>query len=221
MKKILLFAIIVLLYIPYVYSQNEQQYFPSTGIRASYMGSVVYPGFKVGIERPYKLTQVDKIKKKGTKSLYKEHYFVYSFGMYHHPTFHDNFFLQAEWLMRRQRSKGMFYEFSPGLGLSRTFLDGPSFKIDESGKATKVPLAGNFYGFASLSSSIGYNFGMKSNIPLKVFLKPSVLVMFPYNKLVYPRPTVEIGAVYKLENFWKANPKYKHKVKDKTKKNSR
>jgi hypothetical protein len=111
----------------------------------------------------------------------------------------------------------MFYEFAPGLGLSRTFLDGASFKIDESGNSTKVPLAGNFYGLLSLSGSIGYNFGMRSETPIKIFLKPSFLVMYPYNQLVYPRPMVEIGFVYKPNNFWKATPKYKHKVKDRTK----
>ena len=35
-------------------------YQPSTAARVAYMGSIIHPGFKVGIERPYKIFEVKK-----------------------------------------------------------------------------------------------------------------------------------------------------------------
>ncbi|MBK6948787.1 MAG: hypothetical protein IPH16_12710 [Haliscomenobacter sp.] len=35
---------------------------PETGIKAAYLGALIYPGLKIGIERPFKVFQVDKVK---------------------------------------------------------------------------------------------------------------------------------------------------------------
>ncbi len=217
MKSLFLFSILAFLCFDMVFSQSEQAYTVNTGIRAAYMGSIVHPGFKIGVEKPYKFTQIDKVRTKRTKTLYRERCFVYSFGMYHHKTFHTNFFAEAEWLMRKQKTSGMFYEFSTGLGLSRTFYAGTTYRIDEQGNTVRIPLAGNFYGLADISAGIGYNFDIKLNKPAKIYLKPGILVMFPYNKIVYPRPTVEFGMIYNFDGFWKSAPAHIHKTIDKTK----
>ena len=36
---------------------------PQTSLKAAYLGSFVYPGFKLGLERPYKVIQFQKNKK--------------------------------------------------------------------------------------------------------------------------------------------------------------
>jgi len=170
----------------------------SNSLRVSYMGSVTYPGFKVGYEIPYKQAQVSREKRSGEWTFTKERSLNVNFGMYHHPTFHDNYFLQAEWNLRRQKSKGMFYEFSPGLGASRTFLGSATYKVDDRGEVSKVPLAGNYYALLSVSGSVGYNLSVRGNLPGKVFVKPGFLFLFPYSKLAYTRPTVELGYSWNL-----------------------
>jgi hypothetical protein len=82
---------------------------PKTGIKTAYMGSITYPGFKIGLEYPYKVIQLDKTKSWGTKTILKERYITLNLGFYHHPTFHDNFYLLAEWQLRRQKSNGWFF----------------------------------------------------------------------------------------------------------------
>jgi len=170
----------------------------NSSIRVSYMGSVTYPGFKVGYEMPYKQTQVFKERRTGVKTITKERSLNVNFGMYHHPTFHDNYFLQAEWNFRRQKSKGMFYEFSPGMGASRTFLTSATFNVDDSGDVYKVPVAGNYFALLSISGSAGYNFSVNGNLPGKIFVKPGFIFLFPYSKLAYARPTVELGYAWNL-----------------------
>jgi hypothetical protein len=194
-------------------SQTNLTPLPTTGFRASYMGSVIYPGFKLGIERPISVTQVEKQKKNGVKTYNKERYLTMNLGFYHHPTFHDNFYLLAEYQMRRQKSSGWFREFSPGLGYSRTFLGGTTYNVSDKGEVTKATAAGYNYAMLSLAGGIGYDFSKKSDTPLKAFIKPSLLFMAPYNSFVYARPTVELGVVYSAGNFWKANANVKSKKK--------
>jgi len=170
----------------------------SNSLRISYMGSVTYPGFKVGYEMPYKHTQVFKERRTGVKTFIKERSLNVNFGMYHHPTFHDNYFLQTEWNLRRQKSKGMFYEFSPGMGASRTFLTSATYKVDDRGNVSKIPMAGNYYALLSVSGSAGYNFTVRGNLPGKVYVKPGLIFLFPYSKLAYVRPTVELGYSWNL-----------------------
>ena len=66
----------------------------------------------------------------------------------------------------------------------------------------------------SIATGIGYDFSQKDDTNLlKIYLKPSILVMAPYNSSIYYRPTVEIGAIYPLESFLKAKPNFKFKQK--------
>jgi hypothetical protein len=176
-----------------------------TSIKAAALGSVIYPGFKVGIERPYKVIQVEK--RNGRKIIAKERALTLNVGYYHHETFHDNLFLLSEWQFRRQKSRGWFREFAPGLGVSKTFLGGTTYTVDDKNNVSIKKAAGYTYGMFSLSSGFGYDFSVKKDKPFKLYIKTSLLFMAPYNSFVYLRPTVELGVNYKLNSFLKASPK--------------
>ena len=182
---------------------------PETGIKAAYMGSIVYPGFKLGIERPSKVIQVEK----KSKTILKERYWTYNLGFYKHKTFHSNVFLLVERQNRRQFPNGLFVEAASGLGYSRTFLDGTTYQVDENGAVSKKPLSGYNYAMLSFSSGIGYDFSKKKALPIKLYFKPSLIVQAPYNSFIYTRPTAELGIIYSPNSFWKANPSVKTKKK--------
>jgi hypothetical protein len=177
MKK--LFAL--LLWLICLHSTKGQKNFelPETSIKVAYMGSVTYPGFKVGIEIPTKVIPVEKQRSWGTKTILKERYWTLNVGFYHHPGFHDNLYFLAERQFRRQYNSGFFTEFSPGLGFSRTFL-------------------GYNYLMVSVAGSIGYDLSKQLDIPLKIYLKPSFFALAPYNSTKYMRPTYEIGMAFPL-----------------------
>ncbi|TVQ09628.1 MAG: hypothetical protein EA361_15170 [Bacteroidetes bacterium] len=81
---------------------------------------------------------------------------------------------------------------------SRTFLASATFEVDDRGNVSKVPMAGNYFALLSISGSVGYNFSVRGNLPGKVFLKPGIIFLFPYSKLAYARPTVELGYLWNL-----------------------
>lgn len=180
---------------------------PQTAIKAAYLGAVAYPGFKIGVERPYRITQFEKARSKGAKIYSNEYFFTANLGFYHHATFHDNIFLLVEWQKRRQKASGWFWEMAPGAGFSRTFLSGETYTVSDEGIVDIKPAAGYNYALLSFSYGGGYNFSIKKKNPLKAYGKISLMAMFPYNSFIYLRPTVEAGIAYSPADFWNVNPK--------------
>jgi hypothetical protein len=173
--------------------------FSHAGIKAAYMGSVTYPGFKVGVEIPTKIITKTKQKSWGTKTILKERSWTLNLGFYHHPDFHSNLYLLVERQFRRQYSKGFFMDFAPGVGYSRTFLGGATYALDADGNGvTKKSLVGYNYLMLSLAGSFGYDFSKTQHQPFKMYLKPSLFTISPYNSFVYIRTTYEIGVIYPL-----------------------
>jgi hypothetical protein len=206
MKKI--FVLFVCFCSTYILNAQDAKNNATTNIKIAYLGSIIYPGFKLGLERPYRIKQIIKKKSWGTKTIIRERAFALNLGFYHHQNFHNNLFVFGEWQFRRQQPKGMFYEFSPGLGYSRTILDGATFDVDANGNVSKKNGAGYNYLMTSLSGGLGYDFAIKKIMPAKVYLKSSLFVLAPYNSFIYPRPTIELGVIYKLNFLYNASPKF-------------
>jgi len=112
--------------------------------------------------------------------------------------------------MRRTKANGLFTEFSPEAGLSRTFLGGTTYQVDNSGDVTIKKHAGYYYALVSAGVGIGYDFSKIKHKPFLIFAKLNMLMMFPYNSTIYLRPAAEIGLIYKPMNFISLKVKSKH-----------
>jgi hypothetical protein len=180
----------------------------------SYSGSIIYPGAQFGFEFPVTSTEVIIQKKTGIqKEVAKDRYITTQMSWYHHPAFHNNIYLTAGWTMRRTRSTGFFTEFSPEIGISRTFLGGTTYLVDENEAVTIKKHAGYFYALVSVGGGIGYDFSKTKQKPFSVFSKLNLLAMFPYNSSIYLRPTLEIGLIYKPAYFIPLKVKSKNRTK--------
>lgn len=174
----------------------------SSEIRISYNSSLIYPGIKLGFDFPVYSVDLNKIiNKKDRGTVIKDRFISIYAAWYHHPEFHDNLYFTAEWTMRRTHKKGFFTEFSSGLGYSRTFLGGTTYEVNRSGDVDIVKGAGYNYAIITAGAGLGFNFSEWKAIPLSVFHKFSMLTMFPYNSTIYFRPVMELGLIYRPENF--------------------
>jgi hypothetical protein len=174
----------------------------SSNISLALNGSLIYPGIRAGIEFP--VTTIDLTisrKSKDPKFVMKDRFAAGNIGWYHHPDFHDNLYLTAEWRMRRTLRGGFFSEFSPGLGYSRTFLGGTTYEVNDNGDVKIERLAGYNYALITVGGGAGYNFSEKKGIPVSIYSRLNMLLMFPYNSTVYPRPAIELGVIYLPEGF--------------------
>jgi hypothetical protein len=176
----------------------------SSNLLISYNSSLIYPGIRLGIEIPvYSVNLIKNANDGRKKSILKDHFISFNSGWYHHPGFHDNLFFNAEWTMRRTYKNRLFNDYSLGIGYSRTFLGGTTYHADKNGTVNIIKSAG--YNYALIIAGAGFGFDLSKNrgIPLSVFSKFDVLTMFPYNSTIYFRPIMELGLIYKPENFLK------------------
>ncbi len=165
--------------------------------KLSYNSSLIYPGVGTGTEFPLYHHYVKKIKKQGReKSFTKDRFIAGNLNWYHHPDFHDNIYVTAEWVMRRTSKKGFISEFSCGPGFSRTFLGGTTYRVDNIGNISVVRLAGYNYALLSVGGGLGYDYFVKKQLPFSVYVKMNVISMFPYNSTIYFRPVLELGIRY-------------------------
>jgi hypothetical protein len=173
-------------------------------IKVAYLGAIIYPGFKAGVEFPMYAKEKTITKKSGAiKKKLKERFINANFSMYHHQKVHTNLMLIGEWQMRKTRQNGWFTEFAPGLGLSHTFLAATTYQQNETGTIEKVNLAGNNYFLTSLSGGFGYDFQTKKEKPIKVYARGSLVFHLPFANLVLPKPTFEIGVIKSISSFKK------------------
>lgn len=208
MKKALLIAFGACLVI-HAHAQTDKV---SSNITLAYNASIIYPGFRGGIEYPVKQINITKFRHKSReRHLVKMHYLSAELGYYHHQTFHDNIYLLLGWQMRKQHPRGFFTQFSPGIGYSRTFLGGETYLVDDSGKISLVRFAGYNYAMLAVGGGCGYTF--KPGIA--AYFRSSLLTMFPSNNLVYLRPTIELGIIWQPKRFLEARPVIISKTKGK------
>jgi hypothetical protein len=166
-------------------------------LKLAYVSSIIYPGISTGVEFRVNHTSKSVLKNQQLiRTFTKERYISGNLNWYHHPDFHDNIYLTAEWVMRRTRNDGFISEFSIGPGFSRTFLGGTTYKVDDNGSVSVIKLAGYYYALVTIGGGFGYNFSMKKQLPLSAFAKMNIISMFPYNSTVYFRPVLELGIRY-------------------------
>jgi hypothetical protein len=182
-------------------SLNSKVYVCSN-ISLAFNGSLIYPGIRSGIELP--LISADLIisrKSKDPKLVTRDRFIALNAGWYHHPDFHDNIYFTTEWRMRRTAQGGFFSEFSPGIGYSRTFLGGTTYEVSNNGDVKIKKLAGYNYALVTVGGGVGFNFSEKKEIPVSVYTRLNILMMFPYNSTVYLRPAIEMGVIYRPACF--------------------
>ena len=213
----LILTFVICIYSAFCVAQNVDSIhveIKSSRLTLSYISTLIYPGSSIGIEFPVNTIYVSKSKKEGGVANYtKERFVTTNLSWYHHPAFHDNVYLTAGWMMRRTKSRGFLTEFSPEVGVSRTFLGGTTYQIDDNGNATIKKLAGYYYALISIGGGIGYDFSKTKQLPFLIFSKFNVLLMFPYNSTIYLRPVMEIGLIYKPSDFLSLKVKSKFRKK--------
>ena len=188
---------------PACFAQNDcQEHMPgnSINLKTAYNSSLIYPGARFGVEFPVKtfgsgMLNVSLEKKEKVK----ESFITANLSWYHHPYFHDNLYLTAGWTIRKTKPTGFFTEFSPEIGVSRTFIGGTTYKVDEAGNVSREKFAGYFYPLISVGGGLGYDFSIIKLKPLMLFYKMNLITMYPYNSTVYLRPAMELGVIYKLK----------------------
>lgn len=159
--------------------------------RISYLATIKYPGLQLAAELPLKSKVFFQGDTTHRKKL-KQHRLTISYTFYQHKTFHSNNMLTAGYVWRRTNRKGWFFDAGAQAGLSRTFIHGTTYKVVDANKVERQRLAGDWFWVANFGFSIGKAINVNQDFT-NVFVKPSIIALFPYNNFIYLRPGIQIG----------------------------
>ena len=177
------------------------------GMKVSYNSSLIYPGISTGVELLIKTREVGIIKDKAQiNRIVRNQLLTLNLNWYHHPGFHDNIYLTAEWVRRKVRHNGFCSEFSIGPGYSRTFLGGTTYRVSDEGTVSIKKLAGYSYVLATTGIGIGYDLHDRVRFPLSAYARMNLISMFPYNSTIYFRPVMELGVRFPVTHTPEIKP---------------
>lgn len=187
----------------------------SSSIRAGFNGSLIYPGFRGGLEFPVKRIVFTRFRGlKSPKTSVKDRFLSAELAFYHHPDYHDNLYILFGYGFRKVKPNRFFWEFTPALGYSRTLLGGETYRVNHQTRVvTRVRYPGYHYALLSLGSGMGKALTTR----LSAYARFSALLMAPSNNIVYLRPSLELGLIFTPEHFLITEPKVVSRSKGKIK----
>ncbi len=189
---------------------QDTQYPEITGlipaIKISYISTVIFPGASAGAEFILKASPLINRHNPRKLKVTREQLLTADIDYYHHPGFHDNLYFTAGWEYRRIRTNGYFTELSAGLGYSRTFLGGTTYRVADDGSVSIWHNAGYSYALLTTGGGAGFDLSARGDIPVKLFLDMNVIFMYPYNSTIYFRPLLKGGAILSILQLHKKKP---------------
>lgn len=166
-------------------------------------------GFQASVEKYFIQKEINKLRKSGrVKTIRKDRFLSIDLGYYYQSGLHHNWFLTSTYNLRRTGKRGFYAEFSPFIGISRTFITEETYKVNGNGNVELSNLAGDWY----LTSGFGYGVGKTFN-PSKSFLlkdiyaKLFIQYMYPNFGFIGLKPSIQVGTSFSLDKWQQRSKK--------------
>jgi hypothetical protein len=180
-----------------------------TLVRASSLVSTRSIGFQASVEKYFIQKEFNTFRKSGRlKTIRKDRFLSLDLGYYYQSGLHHNWFLTGTYHLRRTGKRGFYAEFSPFVGLSRTFIADETYKVSGNGSVELSQAAGDWF----LTSGFSYGFGKTFN-PSKSFLLKDVYAKF-FIQYMYPnfgfiglKPAIQVGTSFSLDKWQQRSKK--------------
>lgn len=151
--------------------------------------------------------QKDLYRKHHTKLIQRERWLDVNASFYYHQHLHNAFLLTGGYAFRRRNPSGFYQQLRPFLGISKTFLNEETYRVNPQNVVELRRLTGDFYATTGLNLELG-----------KVFKSPSILdnvhagvllqVYYPNFRFLALQSFFSIGTAVKVDKIRK---KYTYK----------
>lgn len=160
-------------------------------------------GAQVGLGKTVALKEKHVFKRSGKEKINTKSRVLYgNLGYYDQPGLHQNALLTAEYAMTRANRRGFYTEFTPLLGVSRTFLPGTTYEVDDVGNVSIDKNAGNWTLTGGLGLGLGKSFENKPFHPLKTISARLVTqVFYPNFRFVSLKPSLQLNTTWELNRL--------------------
>ncbi len=158
-------------------------------------------GFQIGLDQYFIEKIILKQRKSGAiKTIKKDRFLSLDLGYYYQAGLHHNWSLTAAYVLKRTGNRGFYSEFSPFLGVSRTFIAEETYSVDNNNNVTISKLAGDWYATSGFSYGIGQTFNPHRNFMLKdISLKLFMPIFYPNFGSVAIKPQLQLGTSFQLD----------------------
>ena len=151
------------------------------------------------------MSQTEKhiVRKSGReKVVFKDRILSVGPGFYTQKYLHTNVFLTADYAFVRRSCSGFYRQFSPLVGVSRTFLNDVTYTVDASGTVGRDKTAGDWRVMAGFATGIGKQFDShKPTLLRDVFLTLNVPLFYPNFRSAVLKPSLQLGASFTLNGL--------------------
>ncbi|MCP4441524.1 MAG: hypothetical protein GY810_21660 [Aureispira sp.] len=185
MKNIIMIGILLL----FRYSSYAQN---SPSVSLGYWADFgILPGVKVGVEYPILIGTVEKEKQRKRKkkepkirTIRNKHELLGGFSLGYTPLLNQHrLFFNLEVGYRITRKHGWFFDAWIGCAYENFVNTGKTFKVDDSGTVSKVPLASRGYVSPNLGIGFGYDFTQRLDFPMTVYTRILPAFRLGYNNV--------------------------------------
>jgi hypothetical protein len=185
-----------------------------TFVKVSSLVTTQSIGFQASVEKYFIQKEINKIRKSGRiKTIREDRFLSLDLGYYYQAGLHHNWFLTGTYHLRRTGKRGIYAEFSPFVGISRTYISDETYKINSNGGVELSHLAGDWFLTSGFSYGIGKTFNESKSFLLKdIYAKLFLQYMYPNFGFIGFKPSFQIGTSFSLDK-WQQRSKKRIKYK--------
>jgi hypothetical protein len=192
-------------------AQKDTTYWTTTPtfVKASSLVTTQSIGFQASVEKYFIQKEINKIRKSGrVKTIRKDRFLSLDLGYYYQAGLHHNWFLTSTYHLRRTGKRGIYAEFSPFVGVSRTFISDETYKVNSNGGVELSRLAGDWFVTSGFSYGIGKTFIESKSFLLKdIYAKLFLQYMYPNFGFIGLKPSFQIGTSFSLDRWQQRSKK--------------
>ncbi len=191
-------GLLLILFLYVTAHSQDQPSAPPLEMNISYFGeTITHPGLKIGMESALSQKSREKIKRTGkTFTKRKLLFLATSLGGYHQHRFHTGIFINGEIGYRVTKKKGIKTELLVGLGYLRTFVDGDTYGVDDSGNIHRQRHEGQSGVMPSIAFGVGKDLRFTEQGAWSWHIRPSLYFQVPYNHTYLPHFILETGMTF-------------------------
>ena len=172
-------------------------------LRPSFWFTSKLLGAQVGLGKTVMLEEKHVFKRSGKEKINTKSQVLYgNLGYYNQPGLHQNALLTAEYALTRTNRRGFYTEFAPLLGVSRTFLPGTTYEVDDAGTVSIDRNAGNWTLTGGFGLGLGKSFENKPFHSLKtVSVRLVTQIFYPNFRFVSLKPSFQLNTTWELNRL--------------------
>ena len=179
----------------------------SVKVPVLFQNSIIFSTKQIGLQAGIYKTILQKekhiIKISGKKRIKTTiHYLSGNLGYYYQPQLHHNWFVTVGYTTLKANKRGFYRQFTPMLGISRTFLTAATYKVADNGTINKVNSAGSWYVISGFTAGLGKMYQQpKFKVLKSIGINLAAQILYPNFRFISLKPFFTLQTILQLNNL--------------------